>query len=302
MSPVYWASSAGLITATGSGLISELAVCKLAMAWLGADPAKLNDVTTITTSSQKEEVYCNSVFDTCRRAVLEDYNWQFAKRFQQLSLANAYSESGYSAATITGITKADPAVVTAAAHGFLDGWNVKISGVAGMTEINERIVRVDNKAAGTFECYGLNSTKFTTYASGGEAIRFEPMTDYQGGYAYRVPADLLRVISINPKCQFEIIGSGDDRRLLCPVENPIIEYVEDVTVVANMTNHFCRTWAARIAAELANPLQKKNAAMKDMWGHYNIVKNETHKSDGRNSSATDIVRDGSPTAEAGGWK
>ncbi len=76
--------------------------------------------------------------------------------------------------TITGATKANPVVITAASHGFSDGDHVKLSGVVGMTELNGLEVVVTNKATNTFQCYrpdGLtvNGTAFTTYVSGGIA-------------------------------------------------------------------------------------------------------------------------------------
>lgn len=305
--PVYWASAAGTITSAGSGLTTELSVCKLAITWLGADPDSLTDVATITSTSTKEESLCNVVYSTCRKAVLEDHNWQFAKKHQELSLDDGTAEADYNTTdnikTITGITAADPAVVTAASHGFSDGWLVKIYDVVGMTEINGMVVRVANSDATTFECYGLNGTKFTAYASGGKAVRYEAISDYQNGYVYRVPADMLRPVAVLPgNPQFEVVGAGTDRRILCSATGAVLEYVSDYTTVANMPNHFARCWAARIAAELANPLQKKNASMKDMWAFYQQVLRETKQSDGRNSDPAHLVRNTSPTLKDGGWE
>jgi hypothetical protein len=304
--PVYWASSAGVITAAGSGLNTELAVCKLAMTWLGADPDALDDVGTITTNSKKEEILCNVVYSTCRQAVLEDHNWQFAKKHQQLSLDDGTAESDYNTdaniKTITGATAADPVVITAASHGFLNGWLVKITDVVGMTELNSLIVRVANKDANTFECYGLNGTNFTAYASGGKVVRYEAISDYANGYVYRVPADMLRPVAIMGAPQFEVVGAGDDRRILSTVNDAVLEYIADISTVSNMPNHFARCWAARIAAELANPLQKKNASMKDMWAFYTQVLKETKQSDGRNADPAHLVRNTSPTLKDGGWE
>lgn len=75
--------------------------------------------------------------------------------------------------TITGITKANPAVVTATAHGFNNGDRVKIVGVSGMVEVNGRTFLVANKTANTFELTdtsgtNVNSSAYTTYSSGGE--------------------------------------------------------------------------------------------------------------------------------------
>ncbi len=65
-------------------------------------------------------------------------------------------------ATLTGITKADPGVVTAAAHGFVNGDIVQFGVVTGMTELNYRMAVVTNKAANTFDLYDLNGSKINT--------------------------------------------------------------------------------------------------------------------------------------------
>jgi hypothetical protein len=78
---------------------------------------------------------------------------------------------GGAAKTITGITKANPAVVTSASHGFTNGDKVWIKNVLGMTEINTTALttayEVANVAANTFELVGVNSTAYTAYTSGG---------------------------------------------------------------------------------------------------------------------------------------
>lgn len=70
--------------------------------------------------------------------------------------------------TITGITKANPAVVTSAAHGFSNGDTVTIREVVGMTEVNDKVFTIANKTADTFQLEDENSTSYTTYVSGGE--------------------------------------------------------------------------------------------------------------------------------------
>lgn len=81
------------------------------------------------------------------------------------------SFDGGDAVAITGITQADPGVVTAAAHGFSDGDQVKIVGVAGMVEINQKVFTVASAATDTFELrdeldsVDFNTTTYTTFAS-----------------------------------------------------------------------------------------------------------------------------------------
>jgi hypothetical protein len=301
--PVYWASSAGIITAAGGGINTELAVCKLAMTWLGVDPDVLTNVSTITNTSTKEEVLCNIVYDTARMAVLEENSWQFAIREVELNLAAGTAEALADAKPITGITSANPCVVTAAAHGFEDGWLVRISDVSGMDEINGMIVRVENKTTNTFECYQLDGTNFGSYGSGGTVIRYEAIEDYQNGYVYEVPDDMIRSVSpVPPGVQWEIVGSGNSRRLLSPQQGLIFQYVANVTNVSEMPNHFIRCWAARIAMELASPLQKRGASMKDMAAWYGQVLKETQKNDGRNVDPAYLIRNASPTLKDGGWE
>jgi hypothetical protein len=81
--------------------------------------------------------------------------------------------------TITGITQANPAVVTSASHGFSNGDEVYISGVVGMTQVNGLKFIVAGATANTFQLTGINSTGYTAYSSGGTAARvFTLVTPY----------------------------------------------------------------------------------------------------------------------------
>ena len=72
--------------------------------------------------------------------------------------------------TITGITQANPAVVTVSSHGYSNGDDVWINSVVGMTQVNGRRFRIANVTTNTFELQGVNSTNYTAYTSGGTAI------------------------------------------------------------------------------------------------------------------------------------
>ncbi len=80
------------------------------------------------------------------------------------------------AKNITGITKANPAVVTSSSHGFSNGDNVIISSVGGMTEVNGITFKVANSTTNTFSLQDydgndINSTSSPTYKSGGKAAK-----------------------------------------------------------------------------------------------------------------------------------
>lgn len=81
--------------------------------------------------------------------------------------------------SITGITKANPAVVTySGADNFANGDRIIITGVVGMTELNGREFEVAsvNTGANTFQLLGVNSTSYGTYTSGGTAAKIVQIT------------------------------------------------------------------------------------------------------------------------------
>jgi hypothetical protein len=74
------------------------------------------------------------------------------------------------AKTITAISAALPAVVTSTAHALTNGTIVVITGVVGMTQLNNRAFVIANVAANTFELKGIDSTGYGAYVSGGSAV------------------------------------------------------------------------------------------------------------------------------------
>jgi hypothetical protein len=128
--------------------------------------------------STKEVRLIPFIFNTEQTYVLEFGDQYMRVHKEGLQLAEA-------AKVITGITNANPAVVSIAAHGYTTGEEVFISGVGGMTEVNSRNFKVGTTTAGTFELIemdgvtGLDSTGFGTYTTGGTAEKiYEIATPY----------------------------------------------------------------------------------------------------------------------------
>lgn len=65
----------------------------------------------------------------------------------------------------TAITNANPAVVTATAHGLSNGDVVAVT--SGWSRLSNRVVRVANVTANTFELEGVDTTSTTTFPVGG---------------------------------------------------------------------------------------------------------------------------------------
>jgi len=80
------------------------------------------------------------------------------------------------ATAITGITNANPGVVTSNAHGLANGDIVKLVVSDGMVELNEQVVRVAEVDTNTFELEGIDTTSYGTFASG--TITFQEVTSW----------------------------------------------------------------------------------------------------------------------------
>ena len=83
--------------------------------------------------------------------------------------------------TITGITQANPAVVTSSSHGYSNGDFVTITNVVGMTEVNGKTFKVADKTTNTFELQDvdgndINSSSYTAYSSAGTANKIYQIT------------------------------------------------------------------------------------------------------------------------------
>lgn len=111
-------------------------------------------------------------------------------------------QTGYVAASppqaITGITSADPAVVTATGSDYDDGTVVRISGVVGMTEVNDNVYVADDATANTFELAGVNAEGYTDYVSGGivEEAAFSNFCELTGVNQQDAAADQIEVTTI----------------------------------------------------------------------------------------------------------
>ena len=88
---------------------------------------------------------------------------------------------------ITAITKANPGVVTSAAHGYSNGEVLVLSAIAGMTQLNGKEVTVANATTDTYELFGVDTTNYSTYTSGGVSQRvYQIATPYPEADLFKI--------------------------------------------------------------------------------------------------------------------
>ncbi len=230
-------------------------ICNLALDFLKQNKTL---VTSITAPTTVEETTCARWYDTTREALLRSHYWVFARQRKQILRVYA---------TITGATVADPVVVTAAAHGFLDGDSIRIADVVGMTDINDTVYIVANAATNTFELNDIegndiDGSAFTAWTSGGI------VSPYTFGYsdAYQLPSDFLKLHYIGNDSirsfKFDYEYEGD--RLLLNNGTSLsldIGYIKNVTDVTLFDALFVILLAAEIAENMAYKWTLKNTVI-----------------------------------------
>ena len=121
--------------------------------------------------------FVGEVYDHAARSRLIPFSFNTEQTYV-LEFANlkmrVIKDGGYvleTAGPITGITQANPGVVTDVAHGHSSGDHIWLDGIVGMTQLNRRRVTITVLSVDTYSI-AIDTTGYTAYASGGAAARF----------------------------------------------------------------------------------------------------------------------------------
>jgi hypothetical protein len=136
-------------------------------------------------STRAGTAFVGAVLDSAKRSRLipfafnteQTYVLEFGDRKMRV-----VKEGGYvleSAVTIAGISRANPGVVTAPAHGYATGDRVFLDAVGGMVELDGRSVDITVLAADTFSI-GIDTSAYGAWTAGGTAARLHTVdTPYE---------------------------------------------------------------------------------------------------------------------------
>jgi hypothetical protein len=134
--------------------------------------------------------------------------------------------------TITAISKASAAVVTAT-HDYSAGDYVLIQSVVGMTQMNDRVVRVLSVSTTvSFVCEAVVSTNYTTYTSGGTAKKITFGTSFDNITQLDLPdssPDEIDITSIHDDERQLVFGHASAQKgTLSLIANPLATAVVEV--------------------------------------------------------------------------
>ena len=106
----------------------------------------------------------------------------------------------------------NPCIVTSAAHGFSKGDRVTFAAVAGMTQLNTNTYSIEYVTANTFSLFGVDSSAFTTYTSGGTAtpVTFTPISEVSTFSGFDGQASEIDVTDLNSTAKEFKLGLIDN--------------------------------------------------------------------------------------------
>lgn len=139
-----------------------------------------------------------------------------------LALFSRTNDPFLSKKTISAITQANPAAVTAVAHGYLTGQQIIINTVVGMTQVNNsvagQVYTITKTGTDTFTLNGVDSTGYTAYSSAGYAsdatLLPGAIAFYQGrliyGYSKSFPESIWgsKPLDASGNPQYDDLGLG----------------------------------------------------------------------------------------------
>src|SRR5687768_5569965 len=210
-------------------MATDVQIASLALTRIGHE-----GVASFSASGNKASRWFNSNYDFIRQSLLREHPWRFATKRGYLTRDSVYD--------ITAATAANPVVITIAdGHSVANGAQVFITGVVGMTELNNRGYTAANVTATTLDLSGVNGTAYTAYSSAGTLTGYVT-TEY--AYRFPLPSDCLRIVRIND-------AERDDYRVeggyLLSNEGEInVEYIFDATDEAAFDAQFTDLLASRL--------------------------------------------------------
>jgi hypothetical protein len=204
----------------------------------------------------------------------DQYVLEFGDQYMRVMRNDAHVLDTSEQEAITGITNANPAVVTTAAHGYVTGEEVFIQGVVGMTEVNNKRFKIGTTTATTFELLNqwdsanVDSTAFGTYTSGGTAdLVFEIVTPYLEAELFDLTfvqsADVMTICHKNHAPRELERLDNDIWNLTEAAFAPLIDHPSGIQVTVNTTGTETRRYGVTsIDADTGE---------ESLLGHDNIV-------------------------------
>lgn len=241
---------------------TSVQLCNMALSHIGWTDA----ITALDADENKADRQCNLFYYATLREMMELFAWNCVVEHRPLILTEMFEEYydlyGGTPPTISAISQADPAVITATLHGFETGQYCEIYDVTGMTEINTdelgKVVRITDSGHDTITLSEIDSTNFTAYSSGGSMRRRQPQEKWSDSYTYDIPSDFVLGISLEGTAdEYDIIVCAGNKELITLTQHAILTYIKtlsDDDTISDFNQLFFNVFSLRLGMKLAIPM------------------------------------------------
>lgn len=221
--------------------ISSVDLCNAALAFCGISKS----ISSLTESSVEAEV-CNREYLLSLDEVLEDHQWQFAKRYRKIeSSAVTAANATYSGGEIT--------ITTTAAHGLAEGDGVELS-LFTPSGYDGTYLVTDVPSATTFKVAQATGPGASPASVMG-TVDTQVYGQWYWKYKYNLPDDCLTFLGFDAEgIRYEEAESGH----ILTNESPTIKirYIARVTDLANMPMSFKKALSLKLASNICMALTK----------------------------------------------
>ena len=240
------------------GALTDVVIANLALRHIGQKA-----ITSLTDATDPTAVKVNDVYASLRKKLIREHPWNFV--VTSVILGHVVDADK----TITAATKANPVVVTSAAHGFANDDVVAIRDVVGMVELNGRKFTVKNKTTDTFELSGVDGSAYTSYTSGGKVGKVTTVgKEFDYTSRYILPTDFLNPIKVQgepeKKIDYRLQSGGSNLELHIDDDTCNLQYIASVTDPTKFDDTFVDVFALLLASRLAFTISQSRTMAVDM--------------------------------------
>lgn len=240
----------------------------------------------IQNSGNKNAQACFSAWAIDRDEVFYSHPWNGVVKRNRLARKEASK-------AITGATQANPVRLTVVAHGYDSGDVLEVTGVIGMTELNDRWFTVGDAGSdpNSFELSAEDGTNHAAYVSGGIVERALDPFRADSGFdnRYDLPVDSLRILELVESVSLWMVENHE----LHTNDGPTVpvRYIFRQLDVTTYGSNLVSVLAYRLALDITEELTQSNTKRDKALQEFDIFMKRAARVDGQEQSSMPLAED-----------
>lgn len=239
-------------------------LCNLALVLIGE-----KQLTNVATDTTKAALLCNAMYQDAINDVLAENDWSCAKARANLS---------YRKDTISGISLANPAVITfdaTSAASYKNGDKIYIESVTTddatlESYLEETVFTLKGKTGDTFQLYSedgedaIDTSAYSNAVTAGESRVY----DHEYGYRFDLPSDFITSRGLyGTEAEWEI----EENYIYCDEDEITLVYTKEITTITTLSKWLHTPIAFNLAFRLVDSIKGEGSD-----GYYKLYMTQLH--------------------------